>query len=239
MDFEQIDYVNGTFSLIFVSISIIVGISLILKYFKNKEKIFIFVGLTWIFIAEPWFPSSFAFICYLLTNTLPPERVYLLLGTVLTPLGLIVWVYAYTEFMYSKKQKLYLIILVIIGVIYEVILFYFWIVDPSAIGVVIGPVDINYNIIFNIYLVCLLIFLEVTGISFAISTMKSPEPETKLKGKFLLLAWLLFLGGSILDLISSNSIIILTIARIVLIFSALAFYSSFNLPSWIKKVFIK
>jgi len=238
MSLELIDYVNGTFSVIFVSISIIIGIILITKYFKTKQKILFLVGLTWILLVEPWYPSSFAFICFLFTGTLPPDRIYLLLGTILTPFGLIIWIYAYTEFMNVKRKKSILILLVLIGILYEIILFYLWFSNPYTIGVVTGPVDVNYNLIINIYLIGLLIIVEVTGITFARATMKSPDPETQLKGKFLLSAWLFFLGGSILDLLSWNSIIILTIARLILIISALAFYSSFNLPSWIKKKFL-
>ena len=233
----MIDYINGTFSLILVSISFIVGIILIFKYFKTKEKIFVLVGLSWIFIVEPWFPSTFAFLCFLLTNKLPPDRIYLLLGTILLPFTLLIWIYAFTEFMSIKKQKLILILLAIIGVVYEIYLMYYWISDPYIIGFITGPVDVNYNIVVNIYLISLLILVEVTGIIFARATIRSPELETKLKGKLLLIAWLLFLCGSILDIISANSILILSIARIILIISALAFYSSFNLPNRMKKLF--
>ena len=232
----MIDYINGSFSLILVSISFIVGIILISKYFKTKEKTFVLVGLSWMFLVEPWFPSTFSFLCYLFTGLLPSERIYLLLGTVLLPLGVLVWIYAYTEFMYVKKQKLILIVLAMIGVVYEIYLIYFWISNPSVIGEVTGPVDVNYNLVVNVYLISLLILLEVTGIIFARATIKSPEPETRLKGRLLLIAWLFFLTGSILDIISANSILILSIARILLIISAFAFYSSFNLPKWMKRL---
>ena len=230
----MIDYINGTFSLILVSISFVVGIILISKYFKTKEKTFALVGLSWMFLVEPWFPSTFAFLCFLFTKLLPPDRIYLLLGTILLPVGLLIWIYAYTEFMSVKKQKLILIVLAMIGIAYEIYLIYFWISNPSIIGFVTGPVDVNYNLVVNIYLISLLILLEVTGIIFARATIKSPEPETRLKGRLLLVAWLFFLCGSILDIISANSILILFVARILLIISALAFYSSFNLPNWMK-----
>jgi len=48
-----IDFVNGISSLIYVFVSIIVGLIIFLKYFKLRDQNFIFVGLIWIGMSEP------------------------------------------------------------------------------------------------------------------------------------------------------------------------------------------
>ena len=46
MPLNTLEFMNGLFSLIFISISILVGIRVALKHWKNKERIYILVGLT-------------------------------------------------------------------------------------------------------------------------------------------------------------------------------------------------
>jgi len=59
---------NGTLSIIYVFISILVGGTMIAAYFKKKEKLLLLVGLTWIGLVMPWYPSSVSFIVALFNN---------------------------------------------------------------------------------------------------------------------------------------------------------------------------
>jgi len=58
MALEPLDIVNGTFGLLFVVISIILGVIIVLKYFKTKDKNFLLVGFTWIFLISGWYGTS-------------------------------------------------------------------------------------------------------------------------------------------------------------------------------------
>jgi len=97
----------------------------------------------------------------------------------------------------------------------------------------------NYKLIINLFLFSLLILFIITGTMLARESLKSDDPEVKLKGKLLFLAFYSFIIGSILDIFSSTSILLLTIARIVLISSAFTFYGGFILPNWMKKIFLR
>jgi hypothetical protein len=69
--------------------------------------------------------------------------------------------------------------------------------------------------------------------------MKIDNPETRLKGKLLLVAFPSFAVGALLDSMIPTSPLTLIILRSILILSAIMFYTAFMLPNWIKKLFIK
>jgi hypothetical protein len=45
--------------------------------------------------------------------------------------------------------------------------------------------------------------------------------------------------GSILDILSASSIVLLTLARIILILASIELYGGFILPNWMQKIFLK
>ena len=75
----------------------------------------------------------------------------------------------------------------------------------------------------------------ITGVKFALETMKIDDPETKLKGKLLLIAFPSFCIGGFLDASISTTALTLIIFRLILMSSTIEFYGAFVLPNWIKK----
>lgn len=64
MALQFIDFANGVFSLIFVSISILIGLTIFSKYFEYKRRIYLLLGLTWIGMSAPWTPSSISLLTF-------------------------------------------------------------------------------------------------------------------------------------------------------------------------------
>ena len=62
MVLEVVDFLQGLFSLLFVIISLVLGFTILTKFFKYKSKLYILVGLSWIGVANPWFPDSISFL---------------------------------------------------------------------------------------------------------------------------------------------------------------------------------
>ena len=79
----------------------------------------------------------------------------------------------------------------------------------------------------------------IPGILIARESLKSDDKEIKLKGRFLLAAFISWTIGAIMDAALQPNIITLTIARLILISSALEFYTGFLLPEKVKKIFLK
>ena len=59
---ELVDILHGSFSLLYVIISFSLGLIILFKYFKFKNRLYVLVGLTWIFLSFPWLPDSISFL---------------------------------------------------------------------------------------------------------------------------------------------------------------------------------
>ena len=202
------------------------------------------MGVTWILFSELWWSSSLSFMIVLFTGASLTPQIYFLIGNLLVPIGLFAWMYAFTDLVWEDKQKLILIIVSIGGVFYEILFFYFLFTNPHIIGVMRGPIDAEYKSFVLFFLLFGLILFVITGLIFAHQSIKSGNPEFKLRAKFLIMAFISFFIGASLDglkpiFFNANLLdYIYVINRIVLIFSAIAFFLGYYLPKWIKNRYL-
>lgn len=239
MTLTLIDYVNGSLSLVFVIISVYIGIILILKYKQYQEITLLYVGITWIIMCEPWWPHSVSFVVSLITGSGLDIRTFYFLAVTFIPIGLLTWLKASLEFMNVKKQKTILILSAIIMGIFEIIFFIVLIVNPAIIATMLTDVDaVNHLFILLYFLVILGIFL-ITGILFAFNAMKTDLKKNKMKGRILLIAILVYTLGGIIDGAFEMGIGILVASRILLLLSSILFYFGFILPKWLENILIR
>jgi len=233
MELSGFDILNGIFSIIFVVISISVGLKIASRYFEKKSRSFLLIGFSWVGLSAPWFPSTTSFILYFFDFQVP-EQILFLIANLPISIALIFWVIAFTDFKYKEKQKIVLILAFIYEIVYLAIFFYLLIDDPSQIGEVMGVTDTNYKLLVNVNMILSLLVLLITGTIFARDSMNSENKEVSVKGKFLLAAFFTFVVGAILDVFSAISLCFLIIGRILLIISAFEFYVGFILPNFLK-----
>ena len=225
MELEYFEIVNGVFSLIFIIISIIVGLIIASKYPKHKNKNLLIIGFVWVGLAEAWIANSFSFLFTIITGELLSTEIYYLIGITFTPITLFIWMVAFTDLVYSgKNRKIILLIFAAYGIVFEIVFFYFLFNDVSFLGELVSPVNSDYGLFLQLYLFSVIIITLITGILFARESLKSDNPEIKLKGKFLFLAFIFFGVGAVLDTITTDSVAFIALSRIILISSSLAFY---------------
>ena len=245
MALTQIELLSGIFSLVFISIAILVGLLIISKYFKYKKNILLYVGFVWIIMSELWWSSSFSFLIALVTGNGLTERTYFLVGNLFVPLGILIWMKAFTDLKFKNKQKLILIIFAVICILYYATFIPFIFIDVSVIGEMRSVVDGNYKPIALVFLFTGLFTFVISGLIFAKESLKAGNWEIKIKGKFLTLAFILFGIGAGLDGLKPYFIdpayldVVLIINRVILIFSAFCFYCGFILPKFVKELFSK
>lgn len=242
MSLTPLDILNGILGFLVVIISFMLGLIVLSKYFKNKNKNFILLGINLIFLASGWYGTSTSFIIALINNSdgLSLEMILLLNFTPL-PIGLMCWCGFYTNILMKEKQKLFLLVMVIITVFFYSVFFYVVFTDVSQAAIKISPVDTTAggNRFLSIYIIIFIIILLFTGIHFSLQTMKYEDIEMKTKGKFLLFAFPSFAIGGLLDSTLPSNEITLILFRLLLISSIIGFYIGYLLPNWIKKRMIK
>ena len=252
---DIVDILQGSLSLIFVIISFIIGVTIISKYGKIKNRIYILVGLTWLMLSTLWLPEAGSFLMSLIIQQTLAIEWYFILGNVFIPIALLCWVTAYTDMVNKDKQKIAVALILILGVVFEGLFFYNFFLDINLLGVInpLRPFSADLGYFLTILLLISFLILFVTGFKFARKSIKSENKEVRLKGKLLQFAFIAFTIAALLEKTARSILIgtvfldptilllsvILVIVRVLLISSAIAFYGGFLLPNWMKKVFTK
>ncbi len=241
MALDTITIVSGVFSILFVAISSYVGLRIAYKYVKMKQKVFLCVGFAWVGIVSPWWPSSLSFIIALFNGgegLLNAPEIYFIVGNVMIPLFVLLWMIAYTELLAKKQQKIILLLIIVYGVVFELIFWILLLTDSTAIGVLKGPVDVDYESIILVFLLATIGILLVTGVKFGKASL-TPDatPDVRLKGKLLIAAIITWAVGALLDSAIPLNLLTLPITRILLISSSILFLGGWILPDWMKKLF--
>ena len=242
MTLSPIQIVNGIFSLIFVIISVIVSILFLSKYRRYKSKLILLFGIVLLLLVSSWYASSSSFLIALFINGtgyITTPQIYFVIGFVPLPIAAYIWSIVLTELVFQEKKKIFTSAFIIMGIIMEIVFFVLLGINPILIGQVISPIDADYTLLFTLYEFFLVIYMLITGILFGMASLREDNPEIRLKGKLLIMAFVSFFIGAILEILSEISIVIMIIARLILISSSIEFYGGFMLPDWMKKLFKK
>ncbi len=238
-DLSTFEILHGTFSLIFVVISVIIGIRILAKYNQNKQSVFITVGLFQIFLSSAWWGPAFSILSYLIFNYAFRPFLFLLLNNVFIPVALICWIYSYTKMTSTASKKRLFLIFALICIIYEAFLVLFLVIDPDIIGRMTEIFSSQNNYYALVFQVFAIVTLFVTGMMFSRKSLQSTDNKVKLKGRFLLLAFLSFTIGAVVEAIVPKISLVIVITRLLLISSAFEYYMGFFLPDRIANSLIK
>jgi len=240
MVLEPLEFLNGVLTFIAVVINIVFGLLITLRYFKTKEKEFLYVGIAIAGIYQPWWPTAVAFLSIIITGNELAPAIYFFIAIFFIPIFITLWMLAMNQLLFKGKRKFLPIIYLIISVLMDIYLVFYLVNDPNVIGHLTGPFDSEYGLIMMLYLLFILSSIVIMGIWFALKSLKIENPEIKLKAKFLILGFIFYLIGGFFDVgIVSLTAATLVIARTILILSSLFIYIGFLLPSPIKKLLIK
>jgi len=232
------EFANGLFSLIYVFIAALIGLIIASKYFKYKQRILLLMGFTWIFIGCPWWPSSTSFLLAIITGKGLSFEIYVIIGNCTVPIFLMLLTASMTELIFKKERIILLLIAAIYGILIEIYIFYSLNTNPDSLGTLNGIVDIEYKGILRYYLVSIIIIILISGILIGRQSIRSEKPEIKLKGKFLLIAFILWVVGAFADAVLPLTVITLPIIRIILILSSGLFYFGFILPKFLRRIIL-
>jgi len=252
---EIIDILQGSLSLIFVLISFFIGVTIISKYGKYKNRLYILVGLCWLSLSTLWLPEAASFLMSLFIQQTLAIEWYFILGNVFVPVALICWIIAYTDMINKEKQKMAVALILIFSVVFEGLFFYHFFMDINLIGIISPsrPFSADLGYFLAILLLISFLILFVTGFNFARKSVKSENKEVRLKGKLLQFAFVAFTIAAVIEKTARSILIgtifpdptllffsvMLVVMRLLLITSAFAFFGGFLLPGWMKKILTK
>ena len=238
MEISFIDSLNGILSILAVTTFAIIGLNIIARYFQYRQKEFLYMGISWIGIMCPWYPSAISFLMVRAGGIGLPLVLYIFIGTILIPILLLIWLLALTNLIFVKRKKSILLSEIIIGIFFELVLLFLLFTRPSLLGELKTPVDIQYKSILSLYILHVVLVLWLTGTLLGKNSLKSKDPELKLKGRLIIAGISLWSLCGVLDSAISLEVISLTLIRILLILGGILFYGGFMMPKWTKKIFL-
>ena len=252
---DVVDILQGSLSLIFVLISLFIGVTIISKYGKNKNRLYILVGLCWLALSTLWLPEASSFLMSLFIQQTLDIGWYFIIGNIFVPVALICWIIAYTDMVNKEKQKIAVALILVFSIVFEGLFFYHLFLDINLIGEIhpIRPFSADLGYFLAILLLLSFLILFVTGFNFARKSIRSENEEVRLKGKLLQFAFIAFTIAAVIEKSIRSFLIgtvfpdpsvlffsvMLVVMRLLLISSAIAFYGGFLLPGWMKKIFTK
>ncbi len=239
-DLEGLDILHSSFTLVAVVISIIIGLIITSKYFKNKQFNVLLIGVFWTGLTFPWLPTVVTFIMlWFLESGLTVEG-YIIIGITILPFTVLSGLIAFTRLLaiYKKKRRWIIGGVLIFNLIFEALIFYFIFTDVAIIATLDPPFNIKWSPFSQVYFIINLTLFLIVGILFSRKSMRAENREIKFKGKLLFAAFISFTVGTVLDFAISTTATYI-IARLILLSSSIEFYIGFLLPERIKKLIFK
>ena len=243
MDLGLIEIIQGSLSLIYVTLTIVLSGIFISKYSKLAMPELLLIGLALIGMAGPWFPEALGFLIIVLTSGLLSDQFYLnsviiifIISIAYLPVAIMSWLSAITKLLNIKSRKQILIVFLVIFIAFEITFFLLASLDLKLLGSFVDPFNSMESLFVAIFYISVMVILLVSGFTFSIKSMKSESPKIQLKGKFLLLGFIMFVIGGALPYIVSD-LISLIITRFVVLSSSILVYLGFLLPDRILRLF--
>lgn len=241
MSLSPFQFWNGLLSLLTVSISFLVGLIMIIKYFQYRKKELLYVGLAWTAVYQPWWPGTLAFLLNVfgIINGSIGAVLYILIATMAIPATSFAWFMGVTEMIYEGRRSVIVGLYLIGTSLMSLFIIACLIVDPTILGSV-GVVNSDYGIIMTIYLMVVNLSVAISGALMGRGSLKSKIPQVQLRGKFLIAASVCYFLGGLLDvgLIESFPWIIF-LSRTILMSGSLLFYLGFLLPKPLEQLLLK
>ncbi|MFX1356497.1 MAG: hypothetical protein ACFFA8_04360 [Promethearchaeota archaeon] len=242
---SDIAKLSGLSALINVFIGFFFGTIVLIRSIKTRQRLIFNFFLCIVFTLSPWYPSGFGYLYWSITNNLLPYQVYILLGNLFIPIAILAWINVYMTTYKPERKKIVLLLYGIFSIGFEIYIFSFLFFAPGApIETILGvftdihnPIDIDYKGFVLIYLGVSIITACMTGIHFAIKSIKEKVDKSIVwKGRFLFVAFLCFGVAAIFDAIIEMTPLLLLVIRIILATNTFLFYLGFILPKWARKL---
>lgn len=242
---SELAKISGLSALINVFIGFFFGTIVLIRSIKLRQGLIFYFFLCIVFTLSPWYSSGFGYLFWSLTGNFLSYQIYILLGNLFIPIAVIAWFNVYLTSYKPEKRKIILLLYGVFSIIFEIYLFYFLFFAPGApveslLGVfadINNQTDIDYKGFVLIYLGVSIITACITGVHFALKSIKEKVDKTIVwKGRFLLIAFIFFGIAAIFDAIIEMTPTLLLIIRIILAANTFLFYLGFILPKWAKKI---
>jgi hypothetical protein len=210
------------------------GIVVLRKYAKFRQREILYLGIFMLFMNRQYWASTSGYLYALFSPFYIDEIAYLFIGYFFS-ISAIIWLLIITELVFKSKQKIVLIVILVLSVIINTIFLYLVFNNPSLIGTYTPPFRFQMGPFLFISRVLLaIIIFPITTFLLYWKTRRTDNPGTRLKGKLIFIGSIIYILSVVVHGIFQNSFITLAFSAAGLII----FYGGFLLPPWIMRFFL-
>ncbi|TXT66319.1 MAG: membrane protein of unknown function [Promethearchaeota archaeon] len=238
--------VIGVSTLIFLSILVLLAITMIYKGFKNKNRLMFYISAIFIGGMLAWSGVGLNFSIALIFDNIPPDFVSFMIQQGFIGIFLFLWTVGVTD-LTNIKRKTRKTLLIAIGTFLALFQVFYWIIlfyDISLLGTVHSVVVQSHQPLDYLYLSISLGFFVVGAAWITIESYNSSDSRIKLKSRFLLLFIVLISVGGFIEIFNNIifggiNIIGALISKIFLTFGIISGYLGFILPLRVEQIVMK
>jgi hypothetical protein len=238
LSFELI--VLGITTLVYIFFLSAVGTKIMLIYFRDKKRVYLYTGLSIIGTAVPWSGAAIFFISEVFFDIIPPMEVFFFFHGAFIPLFSVLWIFAMLLVfdVHPKKQTWIKIIVIIFWMSLNIIYLVFIFTDTTLLGTLTeNNVIVDYAPFNQLYLLIALIQVVLTLTLLGVYSWKSDDPKIHLRGKLIVCSVSVFASSVILEILMPI-IPMLILARFLVMFYAIFYYMGFIMPKWVENIFL-
>jgi len=234
----QFEIIQGFVGIINLTITTIVGLKILSKYFTHKKVELFTVGLMMIFVTSAWWGATSAFLLYVLFDYEISDVAYIFISYGLVTITSIFWLYSFGYLVYPKSKWKIVGVWLAICILYTIFFMYFLFTNPSLLAVRVTRFDSQAKTIVSGFILLSLLTSLITQYIFLKKSLASTDEKTRWMGKLVFTGFVIFMIVGIGDSLVTPSIIVLLI-RILLLISAIISYIGWTMPDKVSKWLIK
>ena len=238
-ELTQFEIIEGTLSLTYALLGIIIGFIVIFKYFNSKRKELLGVAFAIILSVAPWMAGGISFLTFIFFGFVIQLELYLFIAYGIILFANLCMIYAIISLLYPEYLKKTVFIYLIIAIAFDILLLYLLFTNVSLVGERSGKFDVEGASITSIVVLFVLATALAVRILFIKEFSKSESRILQWRGRFILVEASLMIIGGIMDGILQLTIATLIFVRILLVLRLLFLYLGWLLPNRVAKWLIK
>jgi hypothetical protein len=206
------------------------------KYAKFRQREVLYLGIFMLFMNRQYWASTTGYLYTLFTEMYLSTEAYLFIGHFFS-ISAIIWLLIITELIWKNKQKLIVVLMIIISAILNTLFLYLVFTNQSSlIGEYTPPYSFQMGpfLLFSRVLLAIIVFPITTFLLYR-KTRSADDPRTRLKGKLIFIGSIIYILSVVVHGIFENSFLTLAVS----ITGLIIFYGGFLLPPWVMRFFLR
>ena len=225
--------------MIYAVFGILIGLVIASRYRTRKKSELLYIGISLSFASVPYIGSGISLFMVIFLDRFLNDSISLFISYGFNGFAIIAWVSGISILLAPNSRKRNTIIFALICLPYEIFLIIALMIDPGLVGTRESTFSMDPTLIVTLFTIFVLITILVTMGLFIRECSRASDLKVRWKGRLLLVATLLLVIGSFIDVITEPTLITILIGRSILLARLVFSYFGWLMPNIVANWLIK